>query len=372
MSVDCTHTKIVIPSEYENLPVKRVDREAFKGRAGITSLTIPDSVNYIGYHAFQYLVWLQELTIPFVGDDPTGTSRYPLAWMFGGDKRDFCTYVEQTFWWNYSRNTTGTISGYIPNTLKKVTVTGGKIYRGSFQNCPNIEEIYLQNCKGIEEYAFDNLPKLRVIDISSTDSDLGSFTCYADKAEIFKNLKALEELKIGRNVYLPYTSFSMCQINSVYYTDLSCFFWLNNSPTRSIMQFAEHLYIGDTELAGEVVIPEGITYIPAYAFSKSDNISAIVLNDGIINIGIGAFSGLDESLFTESKNAYYIGTASNPYMVLDKCRAANNLRKNIDYKVYYGSRIRHRFMAKHCVIRDDADFQPDIFLVKISEQYLLP
>ncbi len=315
-----THAEVVVPSEYEGLPVKRISRDAFKYRSGITSLTIPNSVTYIEYHSFQNLTRLVELSVPFIGEDPSGTSRYPLAWMFGGDAKIFCTQVMQTYYTNYSRRNTGTIGGYIPNSLKKITVTGGgTIHRGAFQNCPNIEEIYLYT-RSIEEYALDNLASLKVLEISSAESDMGSYTCYANKTDIFKNLKALEVLKIGKNVYAPISSFSLCEIDSVYYDNLSAFFWLNNSTSTSIMEFTDKLFIANEQLSGEVVIPDIITYIPAYAFKDGGAITSLVLHDGITNIGTGAFSGLDISLFTESKNAYYIGTQNNPYMVLLKIK----------------------------------------------------
>ena len=61
---------------------------------------------------------------------------------------------------------------------------------------------------------------------------------------------------------------------------------------------------------------------------------------------------------------------SNPYMVLTKCRAANNMRKNIYYEVFSGSRIKRRFITKDCVTRNDPDFQLEILLKKITAQYL--
>ena len=127
-------------------------------------------------------------------------------------------------------------------------------------------------------------------------------------------------------------------------------------------------------LTGAVIVENCRSYLNGFKRSPQNGLLASKGNGNGFKLG-GSGMRVDHVVtdcVAEGNRQYGFTNNSNPYMVLDKCRAANNLRKNIDYKVYYGSRIRHRFMAKHCVIRDDADFQPDIFLVKISEQYLLP
>lgn len=58
-------TEIVIPSEYEGLPVKAIDSHAFDSERAnkITSVTIPDSVTEIGKYAFSGCSSLKTLTI---------------------------------------------------------------------------------------------------------------------------------------------------------------------------------------------------------------------------------------------------------------------------------------------------------------------
>ena len=49
---ECTDTELVIPQVYNDLPVTNIERSAFYGCTGLTSVTIPDSVTSIGEYAF--------------------------------------------------------------------------------------------------------------------------------------------------------------------------------------------------------------------------------------------------------------------------------------------------------------------------------
>ena len=60
----CKDTSIVIPSVYENKPVKEIGSCAFQYCTTLTSVTIPDSVTSIGYDAFHYCANLTSVEIP--------------------------------------------------------------------------------------------------------------------------------------------------------------------------------------------------------------------------------------------------------------------------------------------------------------------
>lgn len=61
---ECTDTDVVIPSEYEGLPVTHIGPGAFYNCSGITSITIPDSVLYIYSEAFGNCTGLTSIFIP--------------------------------------------------------------------------------------------------------------------------------------------------------------------------------------------------------------------------------------------------------------------------------------------------------------------
>lgn len=59
----CTDTDIIIPSEYEDLPVTSIEEDAFYNCSSLTSITIPDSVTNIGEYAFYNCLSLMTVTI---------------------------------------------------------------------------------------------------------------------------------------------------------------------------------------------------------------------------------------------------------------------------------------------------------------------
>jgi len=56
--------ELVIPSEIDTLPVTSIGSEAFSGRSGLISITIPDSVTSIGNFAFAGCTSLTGITLP--------------------------------------------------------------------------------------------------------------------------------------------------------------------------------------------------------------------------------------------------------------------------------------------------------------------
>lgn len=60
----CTDTKIVIPAEYNGLPVKYIDNEAFKNCTELKSVTLPEGLISIGNDAFYGCKKLTSIVIP--------------------------------------------------------------------------------------------------------------------------------------------------------------------------------------------------------------------------------------------------------------------------------------------------------------------
>jgi hypothetical protein len=66
----------------------------------------------------------------------------------------------------------------------------------------------------------------------------------------------------------------------------------------------------------KVVIPEGITAIPAYAFAKCSNLETLELPTSIESISNTAFTNCPKLIINEYGNALYFGNATNPYYML--------------------------------------------------------
>ena len=107
-------TNIVIPSTYNSKPVIAIGEMAFRFCTMQTSITVPKSVKTIGLLAFEGMIHLKSITLPFVGD---GAGRTYFGCIFGA--------------MNYEEN-----SQYIPESLEEVIITGGdKIDAYAFNRC---------------------------------------------------------------------------------------------------------------------------------------------------------------------------------------------------------------------------------------------
>ena len=59
------------------------------------------------------------------------------------------------------------------------------------------------------------------------------------------------------------------------------------------MYYADKLYLNNKRLSKKVIIPDGVTSIPAYAFDGCDGITSVTIPDSVTSIGERAFYGCD-------------------------------------------------------------------------------
>ena len=65
-----------------------------------------------------------------------------------------------------------------------------------------------------------------------------------------------------------------------------------------------------------VIIPEGVTSIGEEAFTDCYNLTSVIIPEGVTSIGEYAFSGCYALEYNEYDNAYYLGSNTNPYLLL--------------------------------------------------------
>ena len=70
----------------------------------------------------------------------------------------------------------------------------------------------------------------------------------------------------------------------------------------------------------------------------------------------------------EGNRQYGFTNNSNPYMLLNECRALNNGRENIHYDVYEGSRMKRVFRTKKCVSLNEENYRPERLLDAIMKE----
>ena len=107
----------------------------------------------------------------------------------------------------------------------------------------------------------------------------------------FINCTSLEKVTIGRNVTdMGISAFENCTaLNSVFIEDLYAWCQIRFGGIHANpLEYAEHLYLNQEEVK-DLVIPEGITKIPDFAFIHG-RLNSVVIPAGVTEIGEYAFS----------------------------------------------------------------------------------
>lgn len=146
-----------------------IQHEAFYG-TGLTEVTIPDTVDYIGLGAFNNCA-IQRLTLPFIGERENSEENNFIGFIFGTESYNIIPVLEA-------------------KSLQSVTVTGKGV---------------------IADYAFYGYTELRFVELSDNISAIGNYA--------FVECKNLTKIIIGSNVKsIGRKAFTGCShLESVFY-----------------------------------------------------------------------------------------------------------------------------------------------------------
>ena len=297
-------TALTLPADFNGKPYA-IYQNAFYNYSRLTSVIIPDSVTGIQASAFSGCSGLKSITLPFVGGSkqattPSGSTLF--GYIFGTAAYEGGTATRQYFG---SGNNSQTY--YIPRSLNRVTVTGGKILYGAFYSCGNLTDITLPDAiTDIADYAFYGCSRLTVA-IPENVTRIGSYAFYGCngvkemtipeglsdiESFAFQNCKVLTELTIPASIAnIGFNAFSGCDglIDVRFTGDVAdwCQIAFGNANANPL-NYANNLYING-ELITKLIIPDGVTSIGNYAFYSYLNLTSVTIGSGVTGIGTGAF-----------------------------------------------------------------------------------
>ena len=297
-------TSVTIPDS-----VTSIGDGAFSGCSGLTSVTIPDSVTSIGSSAFSGCSGLQSVTI---GNGVTSIE----SWAFSGCSSLTSVTIPDSVTSIGERAFSGCSS------LTSVTIPDSvtSIGNGAFRNCSGLTSVTIpDSVTSIGNYAFYNCTGLTeinwnavsVADFNSTDNvfynagtagdgievtfgesveKLPACLFYVNDSSYRPNIKSVTignaVNRIGSRAF--YDCRSITRID--YSGDISG--WLNIEGLYNLMSDVSsscELYFGGIKVEGDIIIPEGVTSIPDYAFIYQTGITSVTIPDSVTSIGEHAF-----------------------------------------------------------------------------------
>ena len=242
--------------------VTSIERSAFRGCTGLTSVTIPNSVTSIGVTAFYGCTSLTSVNIPNSVKSIGSAAFYGCTSLTSIDIPNSVTSIESYAFYDC----TGLTSVTIPNS---VTSIGGRAFYG----CTGLTDIYchIDDPLTISSWDFYNVPK----NTCTLHVPIGSKEKY-EAADVWKNfLNIIEDLPAA-------SSFT---IGNLKYT-------INSNSTARVSK--------DGTLTGELVIPESVEYegkqysvtrIGVDAFSDCTGLTSVTIPSSVTSIGESAFYG---------------------------------------------------------------------------------
>jgi len=382
----------VADSEGNSYTVKTIGGMAFYGCQKLTTISIPASVDSIGYVAF-YSSGLTSFTIPSTvkavwGNPFESTTWYKslpdglvykdnvLLGYKGGKLEGHVEIMEGTrlIAGMALEKATGMTSVTIPSSIEHIPPQ-------TFGNCKDLQSVVIPNSvKSIERYAFYECSSLKSIDIPSSVTELGELV-FANSGLVsvsipqsltqlpegafhectnltsvtipssvkllgggaFWDCTSLKEVNlanglttIDQNVFYGCTGLttisipaSVTKINNsafqdctgltaVNITDLTAWCRIKQGGYFSNpLLYAKHLFLNGKEVT-DLIIPDGITTIGQYAFHGCEGLKSVSIHSGVTTIETSAFRGCTGLTAVHIKDiaAWYNinmnGSSSNP------------------------------------------------------------
>ncbi|MBQ2810333.1 MAG: leucine-rich repeat domain-containing protein [Clostridia bacterium] len=258
---------------------------AFWGCSSLKSITVPDKVTSLSEGVFGACTGLESITLPFVGasnSESSASQKTLFGYIFGTSNKSGVATRQY-----YKSGSSATY--YIPESLKSVTITGGKLFYGAFYNCSNLKKVTLGDkideigekvfygCSSLEELTTPYIGKtLMASEGASSTTVLGYFfgtSSFTNATEVDQNFETY---------YIP-NSLKKVNITKGTYVES----WSDGGTTLRILSYT---FSGCTSIES-VTLPAGLEIINNYAFNGCTGLTEITIPDSVTLIGTNAFYG---------------------------------------------------------------------------------
>ena len=265
---ECGITSITIPES-----VNTIGSSAFNRCLSLTRITIPDNVTSIGESAFYYCSSLTSLTLG-KGVTAIGYSAFREC---TGELIINCNIPSVD-------SSSGVFSG---SKFKSVTIGDGVTTIGAtaFYNCSSLTSVTIGNSvTSIGATAFHNCSSLTSVTIGNSVTSIGDWA--------FDGCSNLTSISIPCSVTtIGESAFNCFGLTSVKITDISAWCKIDFETIASNpLNNKANLYL-NSELVTELVIPSDITEIKPYAFYSCKSLTSVTIPESVTAIGNYAFRG---------------------------------------------------------------------------------
>ena len=350
---DINALTIIIPSEYNGLPIVGIKEETFKNNKTIKRIILSNNITYVEKSAFYKCAGITSIKIP---NSVISIGEYAFEGCnlkdvyYNGTIEDWCNisfksnpmqYASHFYMLDENNEYKEVTEIVIPETITKI----GDCQFYGFNNITNITIPNSVEYIGIG--AFNDCTSLTsiVIPASVTSIGIGAFSgCTSlTSIEIPNSVTNIGDVAFGgctnlTNVEIPN---SVTSIGDSAFS--SCTNLTKITIPDSVTSIGSYAFHKCTSLP-EITIPDSVISIGYYAFYECTSLPEITMPGSVISIGFNAFEGCN------LKNVYYKGT------VEDWC--------NISFSSYYST---PKTYASHFYMLDEKNEYKEVTEIVIPE-----